>query len=583
MCSNLRRLLPSPLLNLTTPMNKEITTTLKYGEYLCKSTDDKEKQVLSLDKQREVVERLVKVHSLNIVEEPIVEKQSAKTLGRPGFGKLVKLIREGKIEGIVTWSPHRLSRNATDTGTLITLMDEGLLKEIVTDGQVFRKTPIDIFMFGFLCAQAKLENDTKAIDVRDGLAKVARNGIYPGCPPLGYLTDKYGIKGARKRDIDPVLFPIVRKMWELMLMGTHTPYQILTIATEAWGLRTRKGKRVSVSMIYKMFHNPYYYGEFEFPKKSGVWYKSHHQPMITKDEFDRVQKMIRKSTNPRPIKNYFPFGGCTLHCGECGCAVVGMAKTKTQKNGNVHHYTYYGCTKKRGMCKQPPVSEKGIVVNTETILSSIQIPQSIHQFMLDWVQRENGKQFESIYAQIESNKNALDLNLKRMGGLIDMRAAGLITDTEFQERRTVMDTEKATLSQLVKEVDQNIITWIDTADKLFTFAELAAIRFKNGTPELQRGILVSLGWNLALSEKQLDLSREDWIEPVKRIAKKLNEQFPPLEPLSPLENKGKIEKLLNSPYMCSLLQDVRNSFINDPDHTWFPIVDQWRRESNLLD
>jgi site-specific DNA recombinase len=563
-------------------MKYENATALKYGEYLRKSTDDKEKQLLSLDKQKEVVDRLVKVHGLNIAEDSIVEKKSAKKPGRPGFGKLVKLIREGKIDGIVTWSPHRLSRIATDTGTLITLMDEGLLKEIVTDGQIFRKTPVDIFMFGFLCAQAKLENDTKAIDIRDGMAKIARNGTYPGCPPLGYLPDKYGIKGMRKRDVDPVNFPIVRRMWDLMLMGTHTPYQILTKATNEWGLRARSGKKPSASAIYKLLRNPFYYGEYEFPKMSGMWCKGTHQAMITKEGFDRVQKMIRKTNNARPISNYFAFGGCTLHCGECGCAIVGMAKTKTQQNGNVHRYTYYGCTKKRGACKQMPVTEKDITLNAENVLRRIQMPGSIHQFMMDWVHRENGKQFEDINALNESNKKALDSSLKKIDGLIDMRASGLITDVEFQERRTEIDKEKTRLSQLVSDADQNITTWLSTADKLFTFAELAAVRFKNGSPELQRGILLSLGWNLALSEKQLDLSREEWIEPVKRIAKKLDEHLPALEPLLPLKYKVEIENLLNSPYLCSLLQDVRNSFINNPDRTWFPIVDQWKRESSAL-
>jgi hypothetical protein len=96
-------------------------------------------------------------------------------------------------------------------------------------------------MLGFHCLQAKFENDNKAIDVKGGMARCAKLGIYPGCPPLGYLPDKAGIKGARKRNIDPVNFPIVRKMWDLMLAGTHTPYQVLSKAIKEWGFRTRTG------------------------------------------------------------------------------------------------------------------------------------------------------------------------------------------------------------------------------------------------------------------------------------------------------------------------------------------------------
>ena len=563
-------------------MKTETTAPLRYGEYLRKSTDDKEKQVLSLGSQRDVLDRLHTNHNLTVIET-IEEKMSAKRPGRPGFGRLMALIKQRKINAIVTWAPHRLTRNVSDLGEIINLFDIGLLKEIVTESHTFRNNPMDIFMLGFHGLQAKLENDNKAIDVKGGMVKCAKNGIYPACPPLGYLPDKFGIKGARKRLIDPINFPIVRRMWELMLMGTHTPYQIFTVAIEEWGLRTRTGKIPSQSNIYRIFHDPFYYGEFEFPKKSGIFYPGHHKPMITKAEFERVQKMLRKKTNARPIKHYFTFGGRCLHCGECGCTIVGMAKTKRQQNGNVHHYTYYGCTKKRGTCKQKPLTEKEIILNVETILGLITIPRSLHDFLMEWVLKENGKQFEAIDDITDSNKRALELNTKKIDGLIDMRASGLITDDEFQERRTDLDAEKTRLSQLVKDADDNKVTWLDMANKLFTFAELAATRFKDASPEVQRGIMVSLGWNLAITEKELDLSREEWIEPVKQIAKKLNDELPTLEPLSPLENKDKIENLLKSPFMCSLLQDVRNSFIKNPDSAWFPIVATWKREEEKLE
>lgn len=559
-------------------MIEQNSVATKYGEYLRKSTDDKEKQVLSLGSQRDVLDRLKKTYQLAIVET-IEEKMSAKRPGRPGFAGLIKLIKAGKIDGIVTWAPHRLSRNSVDIGEIINLFDTGQLKEIVTESHTFRNNPMDIFMLGFHCLQAKFENDNKALDVKGGMEKCAKLGIYPGCPPLGYLPDKTGIKGARRRDIDPINFPIVRKVWDLMLMGTHTPYQVFSKAVDEWGLRTRTGKKPSKSTTYKIFHNPFYYGEFEFPKKSGIWYKSNHQPMITKDEFDRVQKMMRKPDNARPIRNYFAFGGCSLHCSECGCAITGMAKTKKQQNGNIHHYVYYGCTKRRGVCKQMPVTEKRITANTQRILSNIQMPQSIHDFMMDWVRRENGKQFEGVHAQNAANKRACELVRKKIDGLIDMRAAGLLTDDEFQTRRSEMDKEKDRLQQLINDVGKNVENWLYTADKLFTFAEFAVIRFKNAPPEHQRGILLSLGWNLAIKDGQLDLTRESWIEPVKRIAKRVNEHLLTLEPLAPLDFKAEIEKFLNSSLMCSLLHDVRNFFINDPIGGHFPIVYKWRKET----
>jgi len=86
-------------------------------------------------------------------------------------------------------------------------------------------------------------------------------------------------------------------MWELMLRGIYTPPKILEIANNKWGFRTRQGKVLSRSSIYRIFTNPFYSGWFEYPKGSGNWYKGKHEPMITQEEYDRVQKEFWRLRN----------------------------------------------------------------------------------------------------------------------------------------------------------------------------------------------------------------------------------------------------------------------------------------------
>ncbi len=86
---------------------------------------------------------------------------------------------------------------------------------------------------------------------------------------------------------------------------------------------------------------------------------------------------------------------------------------------------------------------------------------------------------------------------------------------------------------------------------MFTFTELAVKRFKEGDEETRRGILLSLGWNLCLKDKKLDLSKEEWIHPVKQIAKILQDEVSRLEPLEALQQKVIIENLLKSKLLCT--------------------------------
>jgi DNA invertase Pin-like site-specific DNA recombinase len=542
-------------------MKNKNNTTIRYAEYLRKSTDDKEKQVLSLSSQRDVLDRLKKTHELNVVET-IEEKKSAKRPGRPGFNSLIKQIKAGKINGIVTWAPHRLSRNSVDNGELISLFDTGHLKEVVTETYVYRNTPMDIFMLGFHGLQAKFENDNKALDVKGGMLKSAKNGVFPGRPPLGYLPDKGGIKGARRREIDPIAFPIVSRMWKTLLAGTHTPTQIINLAINKWGLRNVAGQKPAQSTAYVIFHNTFYYGEFEWPKGSGNIHKGVHKPMITKAEFDRAQQMFRRPNNPRPARHYFSYGGCSLTCGKCGCAMTGELKVKRHKNGNVHQYTYYKCTKRKGKCSQQPITEAAITQDIQAILSSIQMPESIHDCLMDWVRNENELEQKN---NTESLGNVYQLALeqvqKKISGLIDMRSAELITDDEFRGKRLDLNEEKHRLSQLLTERGGDSLIWLEAAEKLIDLAVYAQWRFKNSGPESRREILLELGSDLLVNERKLDLINSKWIFPLSEIAKEVNTLLYEFGPVLSLKNKGKVKSFLHSPFMCSQLKDVRISIL----------------------
>ncbi len=52
------------------------------------------------------------------------------------------------------------------------------------------------------------------------------------------------------------------------------------------GFKTRRDKNVTLSQIFEMLNNPFYYGDFMF---GGKLYKGIHEPLITKALFDQVQ------------------------------------------------------------------------------------------------------------------------------------------------------------------------------------------------------------------------------------------------------------------------------------------------------
>ena len=150
----------------------------------------------------------------------------------------------------------------------------------------------------------KQENDSKGVDVVRGLKDKAIRGERSGPAPLGYMNVS-DAKGKKSIVPDPERFPIVRQLWDLMLTGGYSVAKIVDIASDDLGLRTPKRKngsgvkKITKSLVYYILTRTYYYGEFEFPAKSGNIYVGTHTPMITREEYDLVQVLLGRKGRPR--------------------------------------------------------------------------------------------------------------------------------------------------------------------------------------------------------------------------------------------------------------------------------------------
>ncbi len=268
----------------------ETKTAIKYCLYARKSSEQDERQAMSIDSQLKEMAELAQREGLQVVQTK-QESHSAKQSGqRPVFVQILSEIRNGEYNGILTWAPDRLSRNAGDLGSLVDLMDAGKLARIKTHSQEFSNNPNEKFLLMILCSQAKLENDNRAINVKRGIRAKCEMGWRPCMPPLGYFTRA---ATGKERDVivDEMRAPYIRQMFEMSAAGKSGRHICRWL--EDNGIKTRKDRHISLSMVYKILNNPFYYGEFEYPKKSGNWYRGNHTALITKKLFKCVQEQLK--------------------------------------------------------------------------------------------------------------------------------------------------------------------------------------------------------------------------------------------------------------------------------------------------
>src|SRR4051812_44758848 len=190
-----------------------VPVRVKYCLYARKSTESEERQILSIDSQIKEMLQLAERDGLEIVEMKR-ESHSAKETGqRPIFNEIIEELKQGKFNGILTWAPDRISRNAGDLGKIVDLMDAGLLTEIRTYGQRFTNSPSEKFLLMILGSQAKLENDNRGVNVKRGLRARVEMGLWPMLAPLGYLNQRIMDKKCQMI-IDPIRGPVIRRMFE---------------------------------------------------------------------------------------------------------------------------------------------------------------------------------------------------------------------------------------------------------------------------------------------------------------------------------------------------------------------------------
>jgi DNA invertase Pin-like site-specific DNA recombinase len=115
---------------------------LNYCLYARKSSESDERQAMSIESQIKEMSELALKENI-FIKEIRSESYSAKASGtRPVFGKIIDDIKSGVFNGILTWAPDRLSRNAGDLGSLIDLMDAKKLLSIRTYSQCFLQLKI---------------------------------------------------------------------------------------------------------------------------------------------------------------------------------------------------------------------------------------------------------------------------------------------------------------------------------------------------------------------------------------------------------------------------------------------------------
>lgn len=501
---------------------------MKYIAYVRKSTEQAERQSLSIPAQKRRIKEMFP--DIQIVKW-IEESKSAFQPGRDGFGEMMTMLHNGEADGIVGWHPDRLSRNEIDAAQITYGIRQNIIKDLKFGSYFFDNSPEGIMMLQGVMSHSQYYSSKLSKDVKRGNEEQRKRGWLTGQAIEGYLNARnpqFPDQGIIVKDDER--FPLRRKMWDLMLTGNYSVPQIADIANNQWGYRTRQTKKhpsgpVSRNALYHMFNNSRYAGLIPVPGQPGTYEKASYEVMVSPEEFDRVQELLgSKGTRKLATRKVFTYRGL-LMCGECGCAITSEEKTKYYKNGRSQTFIYYHCTHKRPCSQRKNLNETKLEQQFDEKLSKYTILPQFKEWALEVLDTQNDVETTDINAILTTQHRTIEDAHQQMKKLIGMAAKEFISEQEFLQEKKDLEKQINDLEEELSDTKLRAENWYGTFTRTFELAVHGRERFMNGDVITKREILSDLGSNPVLLEGELKINTYPWLEIIANEYPKLEAEY----------------------------------------------------------
>ena len=400
--------------------------------------DDLEGESNSISNQKTLLTRYAKEHGFRNVKVFIDDGISGVTFNRQGFKDMFKLIEADQVGTLIVKDMSRLGRNYIEVGKLtesiLPIHDVRLIA--VNDGVDSDKGEDDFTPFRNIMNEWYAKDMSRKM--RSTLKIKSSQGYAIGHAPLGYKKDP---DNPKRWIIDEEGAEIIRKIYNLRLKGESTvkiskvlkneKILIPSMYTYKKGYRKPAIKTLrneyiwTVEMVRKILSNQSYVGDvmnfktysksfklkkrIENDKENWQIHKDVHEPIISRDKFEVVQKSFgdTKYRKPKHIEKNM-FSGF-LKCSDCG---ANLNYKYTHDNPDNHYFSCRNSRAGNGLCKKTHHIRVDVITNL--IKNDIaNIVKFVNEFEDEFVKIVVDEDYKRIQATQRKNFETLNKMLAR--------------------------------------------------------------------------------------------------------------------------------------------------------------------------
>jgi site-specific DNA recombinase len=445
--------------------------------YVRVSSKDQEAEGFSIPAQLRLLREYASSKGFEIVRE-FEDVETAKASGRVHFTEMIQHLEKhkGACNTVLVEKTDRLTRNYRDW---ITFEELGTTIHFVKEGRVIgpHSPSADHLVHGFnlLIATNYIRNLRE--ETRKGMTEKARSGIYPSYAPVGYRNVD-GPNGKRIIVPDPDTASAITELFERFATGEYSIKRLAT-AFRSEG-RSIRGRKLNTSLLHEILRKRIYTGtEFDW---DGMTYHSAHEPLVTRECWNRVQELLnaRAEKKTRKVKHDFAFSGL-VRCGHCGCLMVGEIKKG--------RYVYYHCTGNRGKCPERFTRQETLLDEFGSILRELVIPAPVLNWLGDAVLESDRTEQAAREKNVERLQKQYDQIKIRIETMYMDKLDGRITTEFYDERAALWRREQEVIQRKIQDIQRAAPAPIDQAVDMLRLTSQACHLFLQEPVSEQRRLL----------------------------------------------------------------------------------------------
>lgn len=410
--------------------------TFKVAIYIRLSREDGDKQESeSIGNQRDIIMRYIKENHLQFIDEYVDDGISGTTFERPGFQRMISDIEQQRINMVITKDLSRLGREYIQTGQYIEkyFPEHNIRYVAINDGiDTFSNTSCnDITPF------KSILNDMYAKDISKKVRSVIKEKQIKGeymctVAPYGYKKDKIQ---KNHLVIDENTSYIVKDIFNMYLNG-NSVYSIRDSLNKrkiqspsGYAKKQVEIKKWNSVTILNILSNKAYIGTTVANKRTNLSYKSKkrinvpteeyiitentHEPIIEKEDFEKVQFLLAKKSINKKNKHEYIFRGL-IKCKTCHSNLEVGAKLTSNGKQIKNPIPYITCrNSKKGMCQPQHLNYYKFEKETLGYLK---------KFLTLYTDKDGLKE---IYKEYENSKDSNIAKYKKEIKLIDSKISNI--------------------------------------------------------------------------------------------------------------------------------------------------------------